>query len=186
MAFLKINNTSMRLKAKIVLVTGSARGIGQTTAELFHNEGAIVIVSDIRDKEGRELAERLGKRAEYLHLDVKEEDEWIMITDYIERKYGQTEKRLHDMLHLGVGGHLNPRNSKKQNEKYLIDELRRELFEEVRLKSSCARKRKNDRKILTKAKLAAYYDDLETWSKIAIDYLYDEKVHLNKAENFNW
>jgi NAD(P)-dependent dehydrogenase (short-subunit alcohol dehydrogenase family) len=73
------------------LITGSARGIGQTTAELFHNEGAIVIVSDIRDKEGEEFAQKLGKRAEYLHLDVKEEDEWIMITDYIERKYGRLD-----------------------------------------------------------------------------------------------
>lgn len=45
----------MRLKDKIALITGSARGIGQATAELFHKEGAVVILSDIRDKEGKEI-----------------------------------------------------------------------------------------------------------------------------------
>lgn len=48
-------NFLMRLKNKIALITGSARGIGQATAELFHKEGATVILSDITDKEGRLL-----------------------------------------------------------------------------------------------------------------------------------
>jgi 3(or 17)beta-hydroxysteroid dehydrogenase len=51
----------MRLKNKITLITGSARGIGQATAELFHKEGATVIVSDIRDEEGKALSQKLGE-----------------------------------------------------------------------------------------------------------------------------
>lgn len=53
------------------------------------------------------------------------------------RTSGQTEKRLHNKLSLGVGGHMNPGNSKELNEQYLINELKRELFEEVRLLNGC-------------------------------------------------
>jgi predicted NUDIX family phosphoesterase len=49
----------------------------------------------------------------------------------------QTEKRLHNKFSLGVGGHMNPGNSKESNEQYLINELKRELFEEVKLLNGC-------------------------------------------------
>jgi predicted NUDIX family phosphoesterase len=54
------------------------------------------------------------------------------------RRSGQTEKRLHNKLSMGVGGHMNPGNSKESEEQYLIDELKRELFEEVKLLDGCA------------------------------------------------
>jgi len=49
----------------------------------------------------------------------------------------QTEKRLHNKFSLGVGGHMNPRGSMESKEQYLIDELKRELFEEVKLLNGC-------------------------------------------------
>ena len=49
----------------------------------------------------------------------------------------QTEKRLHNKFTLGVGGHMNPGNLKESKEQYLINELKRELFEEVRLLKGC-------------------------------------------------
>ena len=49
----------------------------------------------------------------------------------------QTEKRLHNKFSLGVGGHMNPGNSKESKEQYLINELKRELFEEVKLLNGC-------------------------------------------------
>jgi len=49
----------------------------------------------------------------------------------------QTEKRLHNKFSLGVGGHMNPSNSKESKEQYLINELKRELFEEVKLLNGC-------------------------------------------------
>ena len=53
------------------------------------------------------------------------------------RTSGQTKKRLHNKFSLGVGGHMNPGNSKESNEQYLINELKRELFEEVKLLNGC-------------------------------------------------
>ena len=49
----------------------------------------------------------------------------------------QTEKRLHNKFSLGVGGHMNPGNSEGAKEQYLINELERELFEEVKLLNGC-------------------------------------------------
>jgi 3(or 17)beta-hydroxysteroid dehydrogenase len=81
----------MRLKGKVALITGSARGIGQATAELFQKEGAIVIVSDIRDDEGKALVKNLSTNTDYLHLDVGSEESWQIATEYINKKYGRLD-----------------------------------------------------------------------------------------------
>lgn len=81
----------MRLKDKIALITGSARGIGQATAELFHKEGAFVIISDIRDEEGINLVNNLKTNAEYLHLDVGNEENWLSVADHIKKKFGRLD-----------------------------------------------------------------------------------------------
>jgi predicted NUDIX family phosphoesterase len=53
------------------------------------------------------------------------------------RTSGQTEKRLHNKFTLGAGGHMNPGDSPEPDEQYLINELKRELFEEVILLNGC-------------------------------------------------
>lgn len=63
-----------RLQNKTALVTGAARGIGAAIAKSFVNEGARVIITDIDDATGEQLAEHLG--AQYEHLDVSSEDDW--------------------------------------------------------------------------------------------------------------
>jgi len=53
------------------------------------------------------------------------------------RTSGQKENRLHNKFSLGVGGHMNPSGSMVSIEQYLIDELKRELYEEVKLLNGC-------------------------------------------------
>jgi predicted NUDIX family phosphoesterase len=54
------------------------------------------------------------------------------------RSSGQREKRLHNKFTLGAGGHMNPGKSAEPDEQYLIDELKREISEEVRLLNGCS------------------------------------------------
>lgn len=93
----------MRLNNKIALITGAARGIGQATAELFHREGAIIILSDILDEEGMKLAKSLGGDATYIHLDVGSEKDWITATEYITDKYGRLDALVNNA---GITGFL--------------------------------------------------------------------------------
>ncbi len=76
-----------RLENKIALITGAARGIGKAVAELFHKEGAYVILSDIKDEEGKTAASSLGNNSEYLSLNVKNENEWIAVSEYLMKKF---------------------------------------------------------------------------------------------------
>ena len=76
-----------RLEGKIALVTGAARGIGQAIAELFVTEGAQVILTDINDNLGKEVANKIGSNAEYIHLDVSQESDWELVSKSIEDKY---------------------------------------------------------------------------------------------------
>jgi NAD(P)-dependent dehydrogenase (short-subunit alcohol dehydrogenase family) len=78
----------MRVQNKIALVTGAARGIGQSIAELLAEEGATVIVTDINDAVGHAVAREIGGDAEYRRLDVALESEWDSAFSYIQTKFG--------------------------------------------------------------------------------------------------
>jgi NAD(P)-dependent dehydrogenase (short-subunit alcohol dehydrogenase family) len=68
-----------RLTGKICIVTGAARGIGKAIAARFHDEGAIVLATDVDDAAGAATASEVGCRFE--HLDVREEGDWARMLD---------------------------------------------------------------------------------------------------------
>lgn len=65
-----------RLTGKVALISGGARGMGAAHARALVAEDARVVLGDILDKEGAALAEELGDNAAYIHLDVREKQQW--------------------------------------------------------------------------------------------------------------
>ncbi len=65
-----------KLQGKVALITGAARGQGEAEARLFVEEGAQVVLGDMRDDLGKPVAESLGSAATYMNLDVSREESW--------------------------------------------------------------------------------------------------------------
>ena len=80
-----------RLVDKIALVTGAASGIGKAIAERFVAEEATVFVADINRDAGEAVADSLGEKAEFVHLDVAREPSWQSCIDTIRQKAGRLD-----------------------------------------------------------------------------------------------
>lgn len=81
-----------RLKGKVAIVTGSAEGIGAATAKMFAKEGAKVVVADINQVKGQQVADEIkaqGGDGIFVALDVTQEDSWKALMDKTIKTYGK-------------------------------------------------------------------------------------------------
>ena len=69
-----------RLKDKVAIITGGARGMGAATSRLFAAEGAKLIIADVLDADGEKLAKEL-KNTQFVHHDVTSEDSWRNVVE---------------------------------------------------------------------------------------------------------
>ena len=84
----------MRLEGKVAIITGGARGQGATEARMFAQEGARVVIGDIRDELGMQVEaeiRELGGEAVYLHLDVTSDDDWQRAIETAEQQFGKVD-----------------------------------------------------------------------------------------------
>lgn len=77
-----------RLKSKVALVTGAARGMGEAEATLFVAEGAKVVLTDVNVEAGAALAERLGPNALFRKHDVSSESDWERVFSVVQERFG--------------------------------------------------------------------------------------------------
>ncbi|MEV8313050.1 glucose 1-dehydrogenase [Streptomyces sp. NPDC059900] len=67
---------SYGLDGKAVLITGAGRGQGAAEARLFAQAGARVVVTDVREEEGRTVAKSLGDQGLFVRHDVTDAESW--------------------------------------------------------------------------------------------------------------
>ena len=82
------------MKNKTVLITGALTGIGRAAAEIFAREGAHVVVSGRKDKEGQELAaelQGLGAEAIFIRTDVRKDEEVRDLVDQTVKRFGRLD-----------------------------------------------------------------------------------------------
>ncbi|MEY9876435.1 3alpha(or 20beta)-hydroxysteroid dehydrogenase [Streptacidiphilus sp. MAP12-33] len=80
------------LDGKVVLLTGAARGQGAVEARQFAGAGARVVLTDVREAEGRELAAELGcEQAVFVPHDVTDADDWAKAVEQAVSAFGRLD-----------------------------------------------------------------------------------------------
>jgi NAD(P)-dependent dehydrogenase (short-subunit alcohol dehydrogenase family) len=82
------------LEEKIALVTGAGSGIGAAIAETYAHAGAVTIVADRDESTGRKTVETitaLGKKAEFMGLDVASEESCAAVAKTVLERHGRLD-----------------------------------------------------------------------------------------------
>ncbi len=77
-----------RFDNQTVLITGGTGGQGSSHVRAFHAEGANVVIGDIDAQRGATLADELGARARFAHLDVTDQNSWALAMLAAESAFG--------------------------------------------------------------------------------------------------
>jgi NAD(P)-dependent dehydrogenase (short-subunit alcohol dehydrogenase family) len=80
-----------RLDGKVALISGAARGMGECEARLFAREGAKVVLGDVLEEQGRQVAKEIGAAATFVRLDVTAESDWKNAVEIAEHTYGKLD-----------------------------------------------------------------------------------------------
>jgi NAD(P)-dependent dehydrogenase (short-subunit alcohol dehydrogenase family) len=89
---------SIVLKDKVVIVTGSAQGIGKHAAKTFAQEHAKVVIADFNEDNAKKTAAELGKLTETLalHVDVRDENSVKWMVDQVINRFGQIDVHINN------------------------------------------------------------------------------------------
>ena len=79
------------LSGIVAVITGAARGQGAEEARLFVELGARVVLADVRDELGEQVAAELGERARYEHLDIADEASWTKLVGELVAEHGRVD-----------------------------------------------------------------------------------------------
>src|SRR5258708_21561350 len=82
------------MKNRVVLITGALTGIGRAAAIVFAREGAQIVVSGRRDKQGQELVaelQGLGAEAIFVRPDVRKDEDVRNLVDQTVKRFGRLD-----------------------------------------------------------------------------------------------
>ncbi|MCB5261397.1 MAG: glucose 1-dehydrogenase [Candidatus Cloacimonetes bacterium] len=96
-----------RLENKVALITGAAKGMGKAEAQLFAQEGAKLIISDI-DLENLTILEKelsaAGTQVIAIKHDVSSELDWAAVAKQAENAFGKVDILINNAGILGPDG----------------------------------------------------------------------------------
>lgn len=81
----------MRLKDKVVVVTGAAQGIGEAYARAIAAEGASVVVADLNEASGKAVVDSLiaaGGKALFVQCDVSSAESAASLVEQVKAEFG--------------------------------------------------------------------------------------------------
>ena len=91
----------MRVKNKVVIITGAGSGIGRETAILFAKHGARVVIADVDEKGGNETVDQIKKilsehpdctgDAYFAKLDISNREQTVQVAQEAVAKYGEID-----------------------------------------------------------------------------------------------
>jgi NAD(P)-dependent dehydrogenase (short-subunit alcohol dehydrogenase family) len=81
----------MRLADKVAIISGAASGMGTATARMFAREGAKVVIADVLEHEGRQVADAIGASARFEALDVTREESWAAVVAATTGHFGKLD-----------------------------------------------------------------------------------------------
>ncbi|MFI8788132.1 glucose 1-dehydrogenase [Streptomyces sp. NPDC055105] len=82
---------TVSLDGKVVVITGAGRGQGAAEAALAAAAGARVVVTDVREEEGAEVAKSLGEQGLFVRHDVSDPDSWGEVVDATLGAFGRID-----------------------------------------------------------------------------------------------
>lgn len=84
-----------RFDGRVAVVTGGASGIGEACARRFADEGAAVVIADLDEARGSEVAASIGgDRAAFIRCDVASSVDWRALREFVLSRWGRL-----DVLH---------------------------------------------------------------------------------------
>jgi 3alpha(or 20beta)-hydroxysteroid dehydrogenase len=83
------HGSGSRLEGKVALISGGARGMGESHARAMVAQGAKVVIGDLLDSDGEAVAAELGDAAAYVHLDVTDRGQWVSAVTAAVREFGK-------------------------------------------------------------------------------------------------
>ena len=90
--------------ARVAIVTGAARGTGAAVAERLCQQGARVVLGDLREEEGEATAQRLGDAASFFRHDVTDTAQWSQLVERTLERHGRVDVLVNNagVLHQGA------------------------------------------------------------------------------------
>jgi 3alpha(or 20beta)-hydroxysteroid dehydrogenase len=80
-----------RLDGKVALITGGARGMGESHVRAFTAEGARVVFGDVLDDKGKAVESALGDCCRYVRHDVTSEEDWTAAVSLAVETFGKLD-----------------------------------------------------------------------------------------------